>query len=382
MMKILIFAPRFHENMFGMVRGLLDAGHSVTVAALQPRADSSLDLKVEYVHLRTLPSVSDPSRRGRRRKRLAPPRPVDILRLFAEAKPDVVLVKHITTTALILSFVAHLWGARPVMYSNDSPRQTLGWARRYRWFSRLGLMPRHYFLTAYRPGNGVPLPDEVCLPYAVSLPAGTEQRGYSATLPLHVLCVGKLGEPRKNNLMLVRALAPALRAGRATLTIVGRLNGRTDSPVYQNLLQAIREEGVTEAVTIHADLAHSACMACYQRADLFVLPSRDEGAGMVILEALASGLPVVCSDDAGLAFCVKPGESGFTFAVDDRDDLAEKINYFLNEPEEIDRMGRQAYENILRFYTPDRFAQQFEAFVANAFDQQRLAQTQPSQKKG
>ena len=80
--------------------------------------------------------------------------------------------------------------------------------------------------------------------------------------------------------------------------------------------------------------------------DLLVLPSRSEGFGNVIIEAMATGLPVIISEMDGIAYdLIEPGQQGFV--VRDVKELADRIICLLKNDEELIRMGRNSRERAL-----------------------------------
>jgi len=84
-----------------------------------------------------------------------------------------------------------------------------------------------------------------------------------------------------------------------------------------------------------------------KKCDLLVLPSRYEGFGLVILEAFAFGKPVISTCRGGPCSIVSDGENGFLIDPDDENDIAEKIDYFVDNPSELVRIGdnaRRSYE--------------------------------------
>jgi glycosyltransferase involved in cell wall biosynthesis len=94
----------------------------------------------------------------------------------------------------------------------------------------------------------------------------------------------------------------------------------------------------------------------YSSADLFVFPGvQQEGQPLVVLEAMASGLPVLFTDRGCLRDTVLDGECGFEVRCNDPHHLADRILWFLDHPEEVERMGRNARERFERFYTSERF---------------------------
>ena len=80
----------------------------------------------------------------------------------------------------------------------------------------------------------------------------------------------------------------------------------------------------------------------YASADLFVFPSATDTFGNVVLEAQASGLPVVVSDEGGPRELMIDGETGLVFRAGSTDDLVATIRTLVSDPKRIDLMGRQA----------------------------------------
>jgi glycosyltransferase involved in cell wall biosynthesis len=104
----------------------------------------------------------------------------------------------------------------------------------------------------------------------------------------YLLCVSTL-HPHKNIERLVRAYA---RKPRAQKLILAGLRGFQTSAIEA----LIAELGVADRVTIPGWLPREGLMRLYEKAHAFVYPSTFEGFGMPVLEAMASGIPVACSD--------------------------------------------------------------------------------------
>lgn len=103
-----------------------------------------------------------------------------------------------------------------------------------------------------------------------------------------------------------------------------------------------------------ASLEHK--RSIYASADLFVFPGlQQEGQPLVVLEAMASGLPVLFTDRGCLRDTVIEGECGLEVRRNDPRHLADRILGCLDHPEEIERMGRHARERFERFYTSEQF---------------------------
>ena len=83
--------------------------------------------------------------------------------------------------------------------------------------------------------------------------------------------------------------------------------------------------------------------------DLFLLPSEKESFGLAALEAMAHGVPVVCSDIGGLPEVIENGISGFLCPVGDINVMAEKVNYLLSDKERLKLFKSQAYQSSKKF---------------------------------
>lgn len=82
----------------------------------------------------------------------------------------------------------------------------------------------------------------------------------------------------------------------------------------------------------------------YSAAEVAVMPSHYESFGMVALEAMACGTPVIASEVGGLAYLVRDGETGFTIPAEEPEMLCEKLSWLLNDRELHDSMSKRAVE--------------------------------------
>ncbi|KAG6554726.1 hypothetical protein Mapa_003745 [Marchantia paleacea] len=159
-------------------------------------------------------------------------------------------------------------------------------------------------------------------------------KGQPAT-PL-IVHVGRLGaEKNLEFLKLVMEKIPE-----AHLAIVG------DGP-YRGELEKMLE-GMK--VTFTGMLQGEELSQAYASADVFITPSETETLGFVVLEAMASGIPVVCARAGGIIDIVnKEGETGFLFTPGDLDDCVGKLKDLLHSPElrrKIGSAGREEVENF------------------------------------
>ena len=96
--------------------------------------------------------------------------------------------------------------------------------------------------------------------------------------------------------------------------------------------------------------------AYFQSADVFVLPTLEDTWGVVVLEAMVLGKPVLCSKGAGASEMVVEGENGYLFEPHDPKGLAEVMRRCINNPNLIVSMGRKSQQLIAQ-HTPEAAAQ-------------------------
>jgi len=99
--------------------------------------------------------------------------------------------------------------------------------------------------------------------------------------------------------------------------------------------------------------AKEQCQA-FVASDLFVFPSLADNQPLVLIEALACGVPSVASDVGGIPEMVRPGETGVVVPAGDAQALADAVGRLLSDPEELERMGRRCREVAETEYSIDR----------------------------
>ena len=109
---------------------------------------------------------------------------------------------------------------------------------------------------------------------------------------------------------------------------------------------------------------HSELAEVYSKSDLFVLPTYMDGWGMVLIEAMSCGTPVITTENAGSKEAIKEGENGCIVPVADYKSLAQKISYFYNNPKEIERYGTSAAKTA-KSYTWDNYNKNIASFISS-----------------
>ena len=124
----------------------------------------------------------------------------------------------------------------------------------------------------------------------------------------------------------------------------------------------VRFHGLERHVHRVGQVAYQNLGSYYQAADVFVFPTLADSWGLVLLEAMAFGKPVLCSKHAGSKEMVSHGENGFVFDPENPEELANYMMQFIDDTDQIARFGAHASEAIAP-YTPARAARALAAFA-------------------
>ena len=174
-----------------------------------------------------------------------------------------------------------------------------------------------------------------------------------------VLFVGRI-EPLKGIDTLLRAMAlvaPEIPHWQECLSVI-IIGGAPGAGVEQTnaelaRLQQLRVElGIEELVTFQGAQDQDSLACYYSAAEMVVMPSHYESFGMVALEAMACGTPVVASKVGGLAFSVQDGETGYLVSGGDPAAMAARIKQLLTDEQLRRRLGQQAARWARRYGWP------------------------------
>jgi len=187
-------------------------------------------------------------------------------------------------------------------------------------------------------------------PMVAPMPVATdlfEPRSASTRDAGRLLYVGRLTQQKG-----VEHLLYALSAMRtpALLDIVG------DGPNRQSLVQLAQQLGVAARIRWHGQLSQSELPRLYQQAAAIVLPSVDEGLGLVAVEALLCETPVVAFDSGGLRDVIQHEKTGLLVQPGDRTALANTLDDLLGRDGRASQLGKAG-----RLYALSAFAQESSA---------------------
>ncbi len=182
--------------------------------------------------------------------------------------------------------------------------------------------------------------------------ANVDDRGKKGPI---VLYVGRISED-KGIECLIRAAPWVLKQFPNTeFHIVGEDYG------YLNKLKSlVTSLGVERSVIFTGRVTSRRLVDVYRSADVFVLPSELEAFGIVVIEAMASGVPVIVSNCGGMKDIVKDGSNGLIFDVGDARQLAEKIRLLISDNKLRAKLVKSGKETVMENYTIEKVVDKLE----------------------
>ena len=171
-------------------------------------------------------------------------------------------------------------------------------------------------------------------------PSQREDSQEKSVGPLNILCIGTLYEVKGHTYLIEACRLLMDRGVDFACNLVG------DGPDRPLLMKQVEESGLSGRVIFHGQLERPEIVGMLRRADVFTLPSvptdsgRREGIPVVLMEAMASGLPVVSSDISGIPELVESGSSGLLVPPRNSEALADSLEQLSKDPDLRKKLGK------------------------------------------
>jgi len=183
------------------------------------------------------------------------------------------------------------------------------------------------------------------IPYTIGFPEAEASRQSHVEGSFRILFVGRLVQ-RKGVTNLIEAVRRLPADLHAQLVVIG------DGPEREGLAEEVRSKGLEDRVDIRGRVPESALREAYAASDVFVLPAivdergETEGLGVVLLEAMSYGIPVVGSDIGGITDVIENDESGLLVPPGDADQLAQAMERLARDPALAARLGAAGVRRV------------------------------------
>lgn len=185
------------------------------------------------------------------------------------------------------------------------------------------------------------------------------------------LYVGRLIEPKGiQNLLLACSLLKNKGLGPFSTVIVG------DGAQKMALRDLASKLGLDDQIHWAGEVGYRELGTYYRACDIFVFPTQEDIWGVVPLEAMAFGKPILCSKYAGSKELVRHGQNGFVFDPFNHQSLAQYMARFLREPQLIKSFGAMS-EQVIAQYTPKSAANVLATTVASVLDRRLHSSQKP-----
>jgi colanic acid/amylovoran biosynthesis glycosyltransferase len=185
-----------------------------------------------------------------------------------------------------------------------------------------------------------------------ALTTHTEEK---APRKLRVLSLGRLVERKAQRILLAAGGRLAERGVEFELTIAG------DGPTRASLEKLASDLGIAERVTFTGVVGQEEALALYRSADVFALPSLAEGLPVVLMEAMACGVPVISTRIDAVPELIDDGVNGVFVAAGDAQGLTDALARLAGDPELRARLGAAGREKVLAEFELGRQAERLLA---------------------
>ena len=175
---------------------------------------------------------------------------------------------------------------------------------------------------------------------------------------VYILSVARWEDRRKNLRLLLEAYA---RLKREMSSEVPRLVLAGETGPLRKDWALARDLGISNSVSFHKRPSRKELANLYRHAAVFVLPSSEEGLGLVLLEAMASGTPVVSTATEGAQQALEDGVTGVLTPIGDPGALAAAMNTLLGNPGRRRELGERGRERAIRHFSQRTAAERFLA---------------------
>jgi glycosyltransferase involved in cell wall biosynthesis/peptidoglycan/xylan/chitin deacetylase (PgdA/CDA1 family) len=296
-----------------------------------------------------------------------------IIRALKKMRVDVWLINTCYDSPSTL--VAAWWlsrGSKPWVYMNEPPRP------RNRLFSALKSFPFQFVLK--RAWGTIGMGEKAASIYRTLL---NDSRPI-ASIPYYMdleefFCLRVTTEPADGQplqfltccrMIHLKGLDILLRACKKLRNMNWRLTLVGEGPLRQTLEREFNRRFSPEQVIFRGEVPYEKRYEAFTGQHVFILPSRWDGWGMVVPEALAAGLPVIATDQVISAHeFIKNGVNGFIVPANDPSALADKMAYFIRHPGQIPEMAlaaRQALDNYRSEIGAEKLVRFLTDLVKNA----------------
>ncbi|MBQ4518410.1 MAG: glycosyltransferase family 4 protein [Clostridia bacterium] len=378
-MKFLYVAPRFHPNQYPIMEGLIKKGHQVhfcvTYVGLTEKHD---DVTVHVLKpnvwtkvIRFFLGFKGDNYVENRMAFYFSPKGKEVKRLLKDYEPDVVVLRDRNFCSLSVYRACKQLKIKKVLLYNQSPifkALPTGYKKLIKdfWFSlfpKIRISVCRYEKYPFEKKGLIKDENARFCPHVPRINA-LQHRSYLEDGKVRIFDCGKY-RPYKNHTLLIDAVKILVDKGYQNfyVTILGQADNQEEKQYYARLQEQVRRLGVEDFVHLLTSVPYDEIPAYYLRHDIFALASSVEQATVSILDSMSYGLATISTSYNGTADYIRQGETGYVFKTGDAQDLSEKIEIYLQNPELVEKHGKEAIREVQEDFSFESYYRKFMSVI-------------------
>lgn len=379
--NIMYVAPRYHTNQVPIINGWHKSGAKVKFMAAYTGVIESHE-NVDFYQMK--PSIfirmilyfmsflHDKDELQYLQGKYFIPNIRDLYRQLKSFKPDVVIIRNYSLMAMTFIFVCRILGIKNIvmylqepLYGKPMKSNILKDFVRKRFFPHAVFTPvlykgecRSKEKLSNRAKYFVPL---VC--------DKTEDRstGYCANGKIRILDIGKYRD-YKNHFFVVDALSKVKHPDKFEVTIIGQLSSKAEQDYHDRLEQYIRDNHLENVIHTRGHVDFKEMDAVYANNDVLLLASKNETAGIVILEAMSKGLCVISDFNCGLTCYIDEYLCGLSFSEKNVSCLVEVLDKIAENDSIVTELGQKAQKTAKEEFCFEKYRESLNELLKTEYN--------------
>lgn len=356
-LRVIYVAPRYHTNQVPVIKGWHKAGAKVKFMVTYTGVIESHE-NVEFYQMKPSLFIKiiaffmkwfyDDDRCQYLFGVYFIPNLIDLYSQLKSFKPDVVIIRNYSLMALTFIFVCKILRInKVVMYIQEPFYGKPQKSYHLKEFVRNKFFPQAVFTPVwYKGDNRTKATTSNRAKYFVPLVCDKPQTIrslYCVNNKIRILDIGKYRD-YKNHFFVVDAFSKVRHPETFEVTIIGQLSSKPEQDYFNRLKQYIEDKHLDNVIHLRGHVGFNEMSEVYANNDVLLLASKNETAGMVILEAMAKGLCVISDYNCGLTSYIDEYKCGLSFSEKQVSCLIDILDNISENKTIISDMGQRAQQ--------------------------------------